>query len=157
MLASILAQWIPAAGQPAQPKPVPPEMPSAKTGEPSGIDQAEGLKFCNGRIQTYHRLLEKFSDLHDEEANMIEAALENGDRETAQRLAHSLKSMASTLGIHAIQTLAFDIERDLRGGADTPTLLREVDSLKAKMSVVLDEIETILDKPKGDTVREKRP
>ncbi len=154
LLASILAQWIPASGQPSPPKLVPPEKPSANTSKPSEIDQAEGLKFCNGRLQTYHRMLEKFSDLHDEEANMIEAALENGDRETAQRLAHSLKSMASTLGIHTIQTLAFDIERGLRGGADTPTLLREVDSLKAMMSVVLDEIDTILDKPQGDTVRE---
>jgi len=86
----------------------PPEPTIAKL---AGIDVAAGLARANHNQVLYFRLLIKFRDSYCQgfEANFQEA-LDGGDWQTAQRLAHSLKGTARTLGVELIGELAAQLE-----------------------------------------------
>ena len=90
------------------PKPSPPKPPIA---ELPGIDVRVGLARTNHNQALYFRLLRKFRDnyCHGFEAN-FQGALDNGDWQTAQRLAHSLKGTARTLGVELLGELAAQLE-----------------------------------------------
>ena len=56
------------------------------------------------------------------------------DSETALRLVHTLKGLAGTLGLHAIQQLALTVEKSVRAGADVPTLLPDMTRLDTELT-----------------------
>lgn len=70
-----------------------------------GIDTQAGLETCNGKLSLYQKLLKKFIN----EAEFIEQfkdAMKKGDRDLAERLAHTLKGTAGNIGANDIQQAA---------------------------------------------------
>ena len=78
--------------------------------ELAGIDVAAGLQRTAGNKQLYRDLLVQFAVKHESTGNKITEALESGDRNQAELLAHSLKGVAGNLGINQIFILAGTLE-----------------------------------------------
>lgn len=56
----------------------------------------------------------KFAATQKNTAQEIEAALDLGDRSTAERLAHTLKGLAGSIGAERLQTIAGGVEAAIR-------------------------------------------
>ena len=85
-----------------------------------GIDTQAGLRSVLGRQASYLRLLRAFITQHSDDAAAISLALKNGDTSSAERLAHSLKSAAGSLGLSGIQQAATALNNTLRYPAEYP-------------------------------------
>ncbi len=79
-----------------------------------GIDVAHGLRHCSGRRSLFDRLLRMFVESQSGAADAIRQALAAGDMKAAERLAHTLKSNAGTLGAMELSAAAARVEEILR-------------------------------------------
>lgn len=77
----------------------------------AGVDAVAGLRRVAGNRRLYFDLLAQFAAKQKSAGKQIIAALQNGDRIQAERLAHSLKSAAGNLGINEVFHLAGKSER----------------------------------------------
>jgi len=82
--------------------------------EIEGIDVASGLQRLAGNKRLYRDLLNQFVAKQESVGNRIAQALEQGDRNQAERLAHSLKGAAGNLGISPIFHSAGNLEKAIR-------------------------------------------
>ncbi len=107
-----------------QPEPSPATAPvTAIAGEfPSlpGIDIANGLKRMMNKSRLYEKVLREFHSRFHNEAARIHAAIVNGDFPTAQRLAHSAKGLAGSIGALTLQEAAKALEIALQAGKAPP-------------------------------------
>jgi CheY-like chemotaxis protein len=139
LLYSALARWIPeidvasAQGLPESAMPDATTISSA-TQTLRLVDLQAGLKFFDNNQHSYHRTLLRFSKAHLDEAERIRVALESGDRATAQRLAHSLKSIGATLGIEAVRESAYTLEHDIAAGTSLPELASALELLHEQLA-----------------------
>ena len=98
--------------------------------EIDGVDQAEGLKRVGGNSRLYRELLVKFAAKFQRADDELDAALKSGDREGAQRTAHTVKGVAGNLGIKGVQLAAEKLEKAIRDNDDAvPSILTEFTSL----------------------------
>ncbi len=98
--------------------------------EIEGVDQADGLKRVGGNSRLYRELLVKFSAKFHHADEEVDAALKSGDREAAQRTAHTVKGVAGNLGIKGIQLAAEKLEKAIRENDEKlPSILKEFTSL----------------------------
>ncbi|KQP49309.1 response regulator [Pseudorhodoferax sp. Leaf274] len=109
-----LLQWLPGGTRAAPPGPVAPAAPTAPPApEPPqdaapatddallripGLDAAAGLRRVLQQRSTYEGLLQRFADGQAQAVAAARAALAAGDRPQAQRLLHTLKGTAATIG-----------------------------------------------------------
>ena len=83
---------------------------------------AAGMARALHKCSLYRSLLEKFIAQQNTFARAMETALAADDRATAERLAHTTKGMAATIGANLIQYRADRLESALREGADATTV-----------------------------------
>jgi len=67
-----------------------------------GIDVDGALKRTLGNVRNYRKLLLKFSTGYSNAVSLIRAQLKEGDRITAERSAHTLKSVSGNIGATAL-------------------------------------------------------
>ncbi|MEP6873881.1 MAG: response regulator [Burkholderiales bacterium] len=92
-----------------------------------GIESRVALASVMGDEKLFRRLLRMFRDRETNFAARFHAACGAHDMRTAMRLAHDLRSVASTLGAHAVRDAAGALERACTNGAgaaDIDALLR---------------------------------
>src|SRR6516162_2979919 len=95
----------------------------------AGVDVAAGLERTAGNKRLYRDLLGQFATRHESTGNRIKEALESGDHNQAEGLAHSLKGVAGNLGINQIFVLAGTLESAIREPhAATKGLIEELTS-----------------------------
>jgi HPt (histidine-containing phosphotransfer) domain-containing protein len=95
-----------------------------------GIDTRIGLAATMGNEVLYRRLLCMFRDGQADFLARFNAARAAGELTAATRVVHDLKSLAATLGIHAMQQEAAALERACTQGAEgIDALAQEVDRL----------------------------
>jgi CheY-like chemotaxis protein len=95
-----------------------------------GVDVADGLRRLAGNRRLYRDLIEQFARKQGDAAGQITTALVSGDRQLAERVAHTVKGVAGNLGIKQIQTSAERLERAIReNDVGEPTTLVEFGSL----------------------------
>ncbi len=98
--------------------------------EIDGIDIKDGLKRVSGNNRLYRDLLMKFAAKYSDAGLQVSDALHVGDRNTAERIAHTVKGVAGNIGIKPIQFAAEKLEKAIRendSGVDTS--LRDFTSL----------------------------
>ncbi|MBF0459786.1 MAG: response regulator [Magnetococcales bacterium] len=131
-LFATLAHWIRPVVPPRPPEPVPQESaastpqeippPSQPTVIPlpaiPGIHTETGLKYLNGNLPGYWSLLAKFRVNQCGATAAMRAALEAQDLLTAERLAHTLKGVAATIGADTLCQVATALESALKDQAD---------------------------------------
>ncbi|HSG23692.1 MAG TPA: PAS domain-containing protein [Azonexus sp.] len=117
VLYAALARWLPVTASASETKPPLDDaaLRTALAGIP-GLDSRFGLASVQGRLNSYRRLLGKFSSNHVDDFALIDTLLAAGQYDEARRLAHSLKGAASTLGAVAIQASASALEAAIKAG-----------------------------------------
>jgi CheY-like chemotaxis protein/two-component sensor histidine kinase len=118
-----------------------------------GIDSALGLAQVGGRAATLLRVLKRFRDNQGKHfAPQFYTALAAGDREGAQRLAHSLKGIANTLGAVQLGEAAAVLEVAV-GTQDTAAVEDYLATVIQCLGVVSGGLASI-DQPAETSVRE---
>ena len=93
-----------------------------------GVNVAESVRRIGGNTPLYCSLLDKFRVKERNIAATIRETLAAGDQKTAERLAHTLRGIAGTLGAKSLQELSASLESCIHKAK-----LGEVDSLLARM------------------------
>ncbi len=93
-------------------------------GEITDLDTASGVLRVGGKAEVYREVLRKFREGQTDATQRLGAALQKGDRDGAQRIAHTLKGLAGTIGATRLQEAARAVEQDLRQGLDAQEHLR---------------------------------
>ena len=83
-----------------------------------GFDVHRALRRMGDRVDLYLRTARMFVDTQAGTVALVREAFDAGDRETAIRLATTLKNLASNLGAEGLRTEALALEACLREGAD---------------------------------------
>ena len=79
-----------------------------------GVDIAAGLERVAGNTRLYRDLLTQFVEKQGDAASQISAAIESGNPERAERIAHTVKGVAGNIGIESVFTAADKLERAIR-------------------------------------------
>ena len=110
-LLTTLAKWLPTrlnianVAGPAAPQPEPAGLPRI-----AGLDSVSGLGITRGNVEKYTALLTLFAEHHQHDMSQLRACLVRDDATQAQRIAHSLKGAAGSLGARLIQDLATQLD-----------------------------------------------
>jgi two-component system sensor histidine kinase/response regulator len=83
-----------------------------------GLDTALGLKRVMGKKAFYLDMLRKFIENRGEAPREIRQHLEDGEYETAERLAHTAKGVSGSIGATEIQELAARVEKAIKEGRE---------------------------------------
>ncbi|MDO8988984.1 MAG: response regulator [Sideroxyarcus sp.] len=134
-LATVLAKWIhpvrtteTVAPSEAAPASVPPA--AAETlPELPGVKVELSVRRIGGNVDLYYSLLGKFRENQKDVVTKIRESLLAGDAKTAERLAHTLRGSAGTLGAELLQSQAEQLENSIRNGSSggDETLLAQID------------------------------
>lgn len=109
-----------------------------------GIKVAESVRRIGGNIALYYALIEKFKENQKNVVQKIHDAITANDLKTAERLAHTLRGIAGSLGAESLQSLAQLLEKNFNQGEllETETQLlkvdHEIETLIAKIGHALD-------------------
>jgi CheY-like chemotaxis protein/ElaB/YqjD/DUF883 family membrane-anchored ribosome-binding protein len=103
-----------------------------------GIDMVTALKRMRGNRSLYLKLLRTFHKDYHDVANKIRSLLENGDTETALRLAHTIKGTGDNLGINDLHEISKTLEMTLKAGDNiTPEQLTELEETVSNVMQIL--------------------
>jgi CheY-like chemotaxis protein/HPt (histidine-containing phosphotransfer) domain-containing protein len=115
-----LVQWIPrreAEAPRAELEPSGEKIAQDKLpGSLAGIDLSEGLRRVGGNRKLYRKLLVEFFQDHREDVHAIRQALDQDYRETAQRIAHTIKGVSGSIGAADLQRNAASLDSALKEG-----------------------------------------
>ena len=115
------------------------------------INSEAGLKRVAGNRKLYQKILLQFLDTA---ATLPEAAtlLSEGDKETAQRIVHTIKGVAGNLGADELFKTAQVLEGLIKtSDSDKPKLDKEFEATSESLNLVVDDIESFKATLKGDT------
>ena len=90
-----------------------------------GLDVVNGLKRVGGNKSLYGKLVGQFLTNQADASERLTGHLEENDKETAQRLAHTVKGVAGNLGAKRLETVAGKLESAIRADEETEPLLHE--------------------------------
>ncbi len=79
-----------------------------------GISVKEGLTRVGGDIGLYRKILTKFTNDHADATEQIKEALDKGDKELAQHLAHTVKGVAGNIGAKDLSRPAGELEAAIK-------------------------------------------
>jgi two-component system sensor histidine kinase/response regulator len=86
------------------------------------LDVDRGLSLSNHNTRLYVSLLGKFVQSQEQAVHQVRAALAQADVPSAERVAHTLKGVAASLGAQALSAAGAALEQALHRAADTPQL-----------------------------------
>ena len=119
-----------------------------------GVDVQLGLARVIGNHALYTELLQKFAAGQKTAAAAIRAALDANDGATAERLAHTLKSVSGNIGATALQALAARVESAIRDGSPRTIVEPLVAALERPLSALVASIDaTVVQAPRKPTTR----
>ncbi|MCU7921590.1 MAG: response regulator [Candidatus Thiodiazotropha sp. (ex Dulcina madagascariensis)] len=104
------------------------------------IDRQAGLAVCNGNEALYQKILMHFFSTERDFPQRFEAALESGDKTSATRHAHSLKSSAGSIGAADLQLAALELEKACRESAPNEQLLEIMQPVVRRLTPVLEQL-----------------
>ncbi|MBF0528976.1 MAG: PAS domain S-box protein, partial [Deltaproteobacteria bacterium] len=109
--------------------------------EIQGIDIKNGLGRVGGNQKLYLKLLRKFQDDYPNTPQEIRQALDAGNRELGQRLAHTIKGVAGNIGAEEMEKTAGRLELMIKNNETTglPETLSAFESVLGKYITLLRE------------------
>ena len=102
-----------------------------------GLDVSQGLSLSNQNAALYLSMLSRFVKSQDSAMELIQQALAQADGDTAERLAHTLKGLAASLGAEPLRQLAGQLEQALREAADAAVLERLILPAQAQLDALV--------------------
>jgi len=101
-----------------------------------GLDTASGLKHVMGKKTLYLSLLRKFSLGQKLAAAEIKSALDSGDHARAERIAHSLKGLAGTIGAQKLQDQSAAVEAAIHLNESGDSIAALIESLSGSLGAL---------------------
>jgi PAS domain S-box-containing protein len=98
-----------------------------------GLDVTQGLSLANNSASLYVAMLGKFVKSQEHAVELIQQALRDADGATAERLVHTLKGLAASMGAERLRGLAAQLEQALHAGADPQQLDRLIPPAQAQL------------------------
>ncbi len=107
-----------------------------------GLDVEVGVKRVMGKRDFYQKLVRQFVEGEAAESvATVRAQLGEGEREAAERTAHSLKGVAGTIGAGELQTRAQGLETAIKEeAAEVDTLLASVEEELTRLVVAIRDV-----------------
>ncbi|MEY5099678.1 MAG: hypothetical protein RJA36_2397 [Pseudomonadota bacterium] len=121
-----------------------PAVAPAAQGLPSpiaGLDMRLGLQRAAGKVTLYRTMLRKFAEGQKPALQQIVAALDAADQALAERIAHTLKSTAGSIGATALQFEAAGLEQALRERMPRAALAPRLSSCRELLDSLLGQLE----------------
>ncbi len=131
-----LARWLRVDPGPASTEPT----AAPQTWHLPGVDVASGLRRVLGKPELYQRLLVKFAASQKDFTAQLRLALNQGEGEAAERLAHSLKGLAGNLGAVDLQAQAALLETALKDAFASDELQPLISDVSESLDVLLQAI-----------------
>lgn len=113
--------------------------PDARTVEPDsvpsieGLDTADGLSRVIGNRKLYVKLLRQFVEEQGLAPGQIVEALRRKDHSLAERLAHTVKGVAGSLGAPAVQKAAAALEKAIAAKADSSAVAPVLNTFRSTL------------------------
>jgi two-component system, sensor histidine kinase and response regulator len=160
-LYAMLIKWLPAKSEVTPATCPPPKSENSAplpTGEAEliqalacqpGIDIEAGLRSVRGRPASYLRLLRTFATQHGNDMQALNHALGNGCPNDAERIAHSLKGAAGSLGLTGVHTAASALTDTVRQAGEAREIQLLFSQLTEQMHQTLDALNELLGIPPG--------
>ncbi|MEN9507564.1 MAG: hypothetical protein RLZZ621_127, partial [Gemmatimonadota bacterium] len=104
------------------------------------LDVDDGLTRVAGNVELYTKLLRRFVTQEADVAARISGSLASGERATAERLAHTIRGVAGSLGAGAVQAAAEALENALRTGSDAADIASRISTLEAAMTTLCERL-----------------
>jgi len=108
-----------------------------------GVDVEQGLKYLNQNTALYRRFILKFRNTHADFAERYRNALNQGDKKTAERLAHTLKSVCATLGAENLRAPALKLEALATETDQDNAINEQLALIEARMAELLPAIDAL--------------
>ena len=115
----------------------------------AGIETRSAVRRIGGNRKRYEDLLRKFAEQEADAVDKIRATLTAGDRETAERTAHSLKGSAGNLGAAGLAEAAAQVESAIKSGHEE--VEPQLESLSLVLTAVVQAIQSALPKERSAT------
>ena len=125
--------------------PAPVDLPSLE-----GLNVQDGLGRVAGNRKLYRKLLRQFVDQQGLAPAEIAEALARQDISVAERLAHTVKGVAGSLGMGAVQQVAATLEKAIAAKTDSAALAPLVGNFSTVLEDLVKRLDTAL--PKAETV-----
>ncbi len=109
-----------------------------------GLDLQAGLRRVAGREDRYLELLRNFAVEQSDAPQRIKAALGDDKADEAERMAHTLKGLAGTIGAHALCDAAYMLEESIHADPSAAALGEVqylLDALLAALRPLLDRLD----------------
>ncbi|WP_077036297.1 response regulator [Pelomonas sp. KK5] len=105
----------------------------------AAIDFRLGLENCLGQQPLYQRLLRTFVGEHGADAARLDELLAQRQFDAAAQLAHSMKSVAGTIGARPLAALASQLEAALQQRGDAPGIAGLAAAFAVELAAALEE------------------
>jgi two-component system, sensor histidine kinase and response regulator len=106
-----------------------------------GIDVDAGMAFLGNNVEMYAGLLRRFVALHEADVAALvgQKATEDGTR--LQRLCHTIKGGAATLGLQGLAAVSQQLEQSLHDGAPRDRIGQLAQALAASHAKLKEQLE----------------
>jgi len=108
------------------------------------IDVNSGLKRVGGKKKLYLSILTKFYRDYPDATEQIKDAWDNGDQKLAQRLAHTVKGIAGTIGANDLQEAGGNLEASIKH-QKTDEFETLLNSFKDALNRVINSLKNVVD------------
>ncbi len=140
----VLLRWVP----PGERAPVAPRA-AASADQPTlpdvpGLDMVGGLRRVQGKAGLYLSSLRKFAASRRTTCDEIRAALDGGDWQTAERLAHTLKGLAGMIGADEVQGRGAELETALAERTPRDTVDAAIEALRHPLATLVTALDSRL-------------
>ncbi len=134
--------------------------PACETAAPAlpaiaGLDTGEGLQRVLGDRTLYLDLLHRLVESEEHTLRKIRSALEQNELVTAERLAHTLKGLAGTVGATTVMSCAAELEQALRSQASAALTEQALTRLETHLTPLLNDLQQFLadtDEPLAEAI-----
>jgi CheY-like chemotaxis protein len=110
----------------------------------AGLDTQVGLRRVLGKKTLYLSMLRRFVAGQKGLLTSLQAALDQQDLATAERLAHTTKGTAGSIGAHQVQALAAVVEDAARQRGPVAAVQEAVQALAGPLTALIDALEQTL-------------
>ncbi len=156
---SALLRWIAPLQAVTAPAPVPAGAgpgPATPFRGVAGLEVARGLAVTCGNEKLYRTIVSRFAQSQAEVPAQVRETLAHGDMVAAERLAHTLKSVAANIGAGEVRYLAARLEEALRTSEPLVAVQDRVRELEAPLARLVAAIRERLRQPASAAAADQR-
>ncbi len=113
-----------------------------------GINIKSGMGAVNGNWKLYAKLLQNFRERHRDIAKEIQTELKCGNLKVAQRMAHTVKGVAGTLGANRLSAVSAQLESAFKT-EDSKRIWNRLDRFSKEVTRVIVALDDYIEKENG--------